>query len=426
MTPRPPSGMDASVPAVVLKMVRDHYSYGRLGAVRTLGRLGVPVYALQESRRAPVALSRFGHHVPWSISETPRPEAVEELCRLGERIGGHPLLFYSDDVETLFVDEHADELRKVFRFPDQPRGLPLRLADKGELFRLCQELDIAAPQTVFPKSRRDVESYIARERTFPVVLKSMNPHLLKQRPQAQSVAVARTERELFELYDSMEVPEEPNLMLQEYIPGGPESVWMFNGYFNADSDCLVAFTGRKIRQHPPRTGVTTLGVCESNASVEDTTRRLMKAIGYRGIVDMGYRFDARDGQYKLLDVNPRLGATFRLFVGGDGMDVVRAMYLDLTGQPVPPTATSDGRKWWVEPFDVWTARALVREHSLTWGQWLRSLRGVREAAWFAADDPMPFLAMIALFVADPINRRLNRSRIGPATQRVVRRILGTQ
>ena len=103
-------------------------------------------------------------------------------------------------------------------------------------------------------------------------------------------------------------------MLQEYIPGGDDDVWMFNGYFDADSDCLVGFTARKLRQTPIHTGATSLGICLPNAEVHETTVRWMKRLGYRGILDIGYRFDARDGRYKVLDVNPRIGATFRLFV----------------------------------------------------------------------------------------------------------------
>ena len=82
------------------------------------------------------------------------------------------------------------------------------------------------------------------------------------------------------------------------------------------------------------------------------TCRFMRALGYRGILDIGYRYDARDGRYKVLDVNPRLGATFRLFVGDDGMDVVRALYRDLTGQPIPASRACVGRKWLVEDLDL--------------------------------------------------------------------------
>ena len=120
---------------------------------------------------------------------------------------------------------------------------------------------------------------------------------------------------------------------------------------------------------------------------------LMRAVGYRGILDIGFRFDARDGQYKLLDVNPRIGGTFRLFVGPDGTDVLRAMYLDLTGQRVPATSLCEGRRWIVEPLDLLSSLTYLRRGDITLRGWVRSLRRVREAAWFALDDPAPFLAL---------------------------------
>ena len=67
------------------------------------------------------------------------------------------------------------------------------------------------------------------------------------------------------------------VLVQEYIPGTPESVWMFNGYFDRRSDCSIGITAKKIRQSPPYTGATTLGVCEANETVHQCTTRLMKA-----------------------------------------------------------------------------------------------------------------------------------------------------
>ncbi len=204
----------------------------------------------------------------------------------------------------------------------------------------------------------------------------------------------------------METPTLHNVMLQEYIPGTPETVWMFNGYFDDQSECKVGFTGKKIRQSPPYTGATTLGVCLANETVRETTVRFMKTIGYRGILDIGYRYDARDGQYKLLDVNPRIGATFRLFVDDCGTDVLRALYLDLTGQEVPASSPHEGRRWVVEPLDIASSLTYGRRGDITMGTWARSFRGVREAAWFATDDPLPFLALWVQLLLDWLPRRI--------------------
>ena len=103
----------------------------------------------------------------------------------------------------------------------------------------------------------------------------------------------------------------------------------------------------------------------------------------------------RDGKYKVLDINPRIGSTFRLFVGNNGLDVARAQYLDLTGQSVPLSESVEGRKWFVEDRDFVSSFRYHYEKSLTFKQWLMSFRGVQESAWFACDDLSPFLMMCA-------------------------------
>jgi predicted ATP-grasp superfamily ATP-dependent carboligase len=223
---------------------------------------------------------------------------------------------------------------------------------------------------------------------FPVMLKGIDGNRLKKRT-GKKMVIVYSARQLRQMYVAMEDPEDPNLMLQEYIPGGDDSIWMFNGYFNASSECLAAFTGRKLRQTPIHTGMTSLGVCLRNDVVEKTTKEFMRALGYKGILDIGYRYDPRDGQYKVLDINPRIGATFRLFVAENGMDVARALYLDMTGQQVPPSHQREGRKWFVES-DLKSCLDYYREGSLTIRQWLGSLRGIEEAGYFAWDDMAPF------------------------------------
>jgi predicted ATP-grasp superfamily ATP-dependent carboligase len=97
--------------------------------------------------------------------------------------------------------------------------------------------------------------------------------------------VVHSRQELLDAYDRMEVRERPNLMLQEYILGGAEPVWMFNGYLDRASRCLVGFTDVKQRQYLPHTGQTSLGVCRRNPVVEQATTEFLAAVGYQGIVD---------------------------------------------------------------------------------------------------------------------------------------------
>ncbi|HET8666568.1 MAG TPA: hypothetical protein VFM10_01230, partial [Terriglobales bacterium] len=267
---------------------------------------------------------------------------------------------------------------------------------------LAKRHHIPTPETVFPTSVDEVRQF-ARTAQFPVMLKGIDGNLLQRRTGRKMVIASSPER-MLESYHRLEDPRQPNLMLQEYIPGKDDAQWMFNGYFNRNSDCLIGFTGRKLRQYPVYTGPTSLGICLRNDAVDQTTRRWMKEIGYRGVLDIGYRYDARDGQYKVLDVNPRIGATFRLFLGDNGMDVARALYLDLTGQHVPFSVQREGRKWIVEK-DIAAFLEYRRDRVLKTSDWLKSLKGIEEFGYFAADDPAPFLRMCMHLVSQTVKDR---------------------
>jgi predicted ATP-grasp superfamily ATP-dependent carboligase len=267
---------------------------------------------------------------------------------------------------------------------------------------LCRQHGIPTPSIAAPESRREVETFLETAK-FPVVVKAIDAEVSMQR-RMRSVTIAQHPEEVLAMYGSEW--DRPNLLLQEFLPGGLGSVWMFNGYFDAQSDPRVAFTGQKLRQCGPDRGPTTLGICRSNEAVAEMMARLAKEVGYRGIIDVGFRYDERDSGFKLLDVNPRIGSSFRLFVGNNGLDVLRALYLDLTGQPVPTTVPRLGRKWIDEPHDLVTTFQLARRDGFRQLEWRRSLRGIEEAAWFARDDLRPFVSFCAATIPRAASRLL--------------------
>lgn len=372
------------IPAVVLEV-----HHGSLGIARTLGREGVEVHGVDADVTLPGFKSRYfrGAHA-WDLLGEQPERTVDFLLDLARKIGTGALLIPTSDETTAFVANHADELAQQFVFARQSADLIERLASKEHNYHLAQEAGIPVPETQFPKNSMDVREFCDHA-TFPVMLKGIEGRRLYDRT-GHKMLIVHTPDELLEAYEWMEDPERPNLMLQELIPGGDDTIWIFNGYFDAQGECRCAFTGRKLRQTPPHMGSTSLGICEPNETVERMTIDFMQHIGYTGILDIGYRYDARDGQYKLLDPNPRVGSTFRLFVGTNDMDVIRYLYMDKTGQPLPQTTPRYGRKWFVEESDFESFTIYRREGQLGFLEWLRSFRGVEESAWFARDDLGPF------------------------------------
>ena len=392
---------DNTTPVVVLKSD----SHGGLNIMRSLGRLGVPVYNVDPNPWAPAFRSRYcrGKFL-WDIEHRPAEESIEYMAGVRRKIGNPCILIPTTDGTARFVADHSRRLGEDFLFQQQPAGLVDALASKREMFHLARRHNVPTPDAVFPQSRQDVLVFLERAR-FPVMLKGIDGQRLWERT-GKKMFITQSKEELLKIYDLAEDRNHPNLMLQEYIPGGDDTIWMFNGYFNTNSDCLVGFTGKKIRQCPIHTGSTSLGICLHNPVVDEITRRFMKAIGYRGVLDIGYRYDARDGQYKVLDANPRIGATFRLFVGENGMDVARALYLDLPGQEAIHSPAKEGRKWMVEDLDMVSSYRYFREGNLRFSEWLRSFRGLEEAAFISTDDPLPFGAMLVTRSAEGVRRLL--------------------
>jgi len=377
--------IDTSVPVVVIAP-----GYHGHGIARSLGRLGVPVYGVHADHRSPAARSRYWReNFYMDMNEASSEESVDWLLGLSRKIGSRPILIPTDDYSCIFVADFADVLKEGFLFPNQPAGLARSLSNKEKMYYLCKMYSIPTPETVFPRCKDDVIEFL-QDTTFPVILKGIDTVALFKQTGRRMVVIEDAES-LLKQYDEMETPENPNLMMQEYIPGGSDMVWMFDGYFDNESNCLFGIPGKKIRQYPAYSGVTSLGVCLANKVVERQTREFMKVIGYRGILDLGYKYDVKTNQYKLLDVNPRIGTTFRLFVDTNGMDVARVLYLDLTGQDFSTGTLQEGRKWVVENFDLISSPTYFRHEKLNLKGWLHSYKGVEEASWFARDDLAPFL-----------------------------------
>jgi D-aspartate ligase len=381
--------MNVSTPVVVLPS--GHHA--GLGIARSLGRLGVPVYSVDEAAWEPAFSSRYcaGRFVLDGKNRS-SGEYLSGLLKIGRKLGGksgnRPILIPTTDREAVWAADNAAALGEVFRFPERDATLVRALCDKSRMQELAQRTGVATAASVVPRSKDDLSRF-TETAAFPVMLKAIDTEHVRRRL-GRTKMLIRTAPELLDVSMKALDGETPNFLIQEFIPGED---WMFDGYFDSNADCLFGVTAKKVRRFPPQTGVTSLGMCLWDETVYKRTTEFMKAIGYRGIVDIGYRRDSRDGQFRILDVNPRIGCTFRLFAATNGMDVVRALYLESTGQAVPSGQVAEGRKWIVEDFDLVSALRSGWTGDLGLKEWFRSLRGVQEAACFSMDDPLPALLM---------------------------------
>ncbi|GAT65223.1 ATP-grasp domain-containing protein [Planomonospora sphaerica] len=408
--------LDPAVPALVLRLDDNVLHHGTLAAVRSLGRAGVEVHAVLEGRHAPASRSRHlaRTHV-WP--DGPRtPEALTSaLEAIASVIGRRAVLLPMDDAGAVFAAEHAAALAPLFLLPGQVPGLPRRLADKSSLAALCAGLGVSHPETHVIATAGDAAAAV-RRLGLPLMAKWARPWLLPPGSGLRSTTQVRTAQEAARLAARTGGPG-GDLLFQRFVPGTAGSDWFFHGYFGDGSSCLFGGAGRKERAYPPRAGLTTLGRWLPNPRVEAAARSLASGLGYRGVLDLDFRYDAAADAYHLLDFNPRLGAQFRLFTDERGLDLVRVLHLDLTGAPPSPGRPAHGRTYLVENYDPFPAFQDRRAHRLTCAGWLRSLREADEFAWFDGDDPLPFLTMARQTMKRGFNRLARRRRSLPAAPR---------
>ncbi|MGP3980456.1 carboxylate--amine ligase [Streptomyces sp. KR80] len=409
---------DTAVPVLLIRLDHNPFHHGTLGAVRSLGRVGIEVHTLVESLDSPVNRSRYVHRAhSWSPGGPSVTQLPETLRRIGRRIGRPAVLIPMDDVSAIVVARHAELLADSYLMPAQPTGLPQRVADKAELATLCASAGVPYPTTVIPASGPEAAA-TARDLGLPVVAKWSRPWLLPRAAGLRSTTLIRTPGEARLLYEHSGRAGS-RLLLQRHLPGTHGTDWFFHGCFGEGAVCLHGGTGRKELSWPVGTGLTAVGTWLPNPEVELAARQLAERVGYRGILDLDFRRDSTTGSYHLLDFNPRPGAQFRLFTDRTGLDVVRALHLDLTGRPVAAGRPVPGRVFMAENYAllsgvaaVTTARPRLRPERRR----LRTGRPYRfpETAWFAADDPAPFAAMAAGWLGRGGVKGLRRLRPRPA------------
>ena len=116
-------------------------------------------------------------------------------------------------------------------------------------------------------------------------------------------------------------------MIQDLIPGDGQQQFAYCAFFKEGKAIGSMVVGRR-RQHPPEFGrASTFVETIELAPLEELSERFLRAINYYGLVELEYKLDPRDGQYRLLDVNGRTWGYHTLGFGA-GVDFPYMLFAD--------------------------------------------------------------------------------------------------
>lgn len=389
MRAEPYPNTDVSVPAIMFRAD----SSCSLAIVRSLGRMGVNVYCIDPDDSAIAFRSRYcAGRYKWDFDKNSAEDSVKFLLDVAAEVGGRPVLLPTFDESNLFVDKCRQDLSKAYRLPQPRVGQMDRLYSKETLYDICLETAVPTPRTLFPHSLEEALNDLATLR-FPVVIKGIDPERLLRYTGGLRITFVHKEEDFADAYRSFDEPGTRNIAVQEFVAGGPRNSWGIAAYFDTQGECRFALTARKLRELPITGGTSTFVETAAGEDMLESLQKIINATGYRGLADVDFCFDPQDGEYKLLDFNPRMGANFRAFVDQQQLDSVRALYLDLTDQRVPAVVPEWGRAWLIEETDLISTIKLLRNGSLSISDWWKSVRQTSEFAFCDSRDMRPALAL---------------------------------
>jgi predicted ATP-grasp superfamily ATP-dependent carboligase len=195
------------------------------------------------------------------------------------------------------------------------------------------------------------------------------------------------------------------LLVQEMIPGGGAGQRSFCAFFK-DRTAVASMTVTRRRQHPSELGRSSTFVETISApGLADPSIRFLSRIGFYGLVEMEYKLDPRDGEWKLLDVNARTWGYHTLGTAA-GVDFPYLLFRDQLGQPVGPATAREGVGWVRLVTDVPNAVRDLRRGRLDVREYVTSLRRVDTEAVFSLRDPLPGLSELGLLPYLAVRRGL--------------------
>lgn len=367
--------------------------YQGLGIVRSLGRRGVPVCVIDDE----MSISRFSkyctHFVKLADLRRGR-EAVKAVIEVGERLGLLGWVLYPTREELVAAfSRNRSQLSRSFRVPT-PEWSSVQWAwDKRNTYRLAKELGIPTPATYYPENIDQLAELDGL--TPPFAIKpAIKEHFIYATKAKAWCAKSHAElRTLFHKAEKLVGPGE--IMVQELIPGGGMQQFAYCAFFSK-GQAIGKMVARRLRQHPLQFGRASTYVETVEVPIlEELSERFLRASHYYGLVELEYKLDPRDGQYKLLDVNARTWGYHSLGPRA-GVDFSYMLYADQVGWAVSPCKGQAGIGWVRMTTDLPAAFVAMVAGDTDFKGYVNSLRSCNVEAVFSRDDPLPGFAEVLL------------------------------
>jgi predicted ATP-grasp superfamily ATP-dependent carboligase len=359
-----------------------------LGIARSLGRRGIPVCVIDDQH----SISQFSRYVTRVVRVKDlrdEHQTVENVLEAGQRYGMKGwVLFPTRDETVVAFSRHRDRLAEFFRVTTPCWNTVKWAWDKKNTYDRAVELGIPVPHTSNPRNEEELSALYSR---LPLAIKPAIKENFFYATGAKAWR-AETPAQLHDLFlkAGRQIKLE-EIMVQEIIPGDGERQYSYCAFFR-DGKAHSTLIAKRMRQHPREFGrAATYVETVEFPEIEELSERFLRAIDFYGLVEMEFKQDPRDGQFKLLDVNARTWGFHSIGIPA-GVDFPYLLFADQLGRSVEPNRARAGVGWLRAVTDLPTVISDLCAGELRLKAYWQSLKRTRAESVFCLQDPMPSLA----------------------------------
>ena len=240
-------------------------------------------------------------------------------------------------------------LEPYYKFACPTPELVAELDTKEFFYKACERHGLAYPRTFGCTS----ENYKAVELPFPFpcIIKASNSvaYWNCKFPHKKKVFVAYSKEEFDAITAAIYSSSyQDNLVLQEYIPGDDNCMQVLNCYSGLDHKVKLMALGRPLleEQTPEGIGNYAAIVNVRDDELMEKMKAFLEDVGWEGFSNFDMKYDARDGKYKLFEMNPRQGRS-SFFVTASGYNLAKWLVEDVVEHKEQELTIADAHHLWM-------------------------------------------------------------------------------
>ncbi len=372
-----------------------------LNVVRSLGRHGISVTGIDYDHTKIGFVSKYCKKLICPHPRKRESSFLNFLVDKGGKLNSKALLIPTSDEFLLCISRNRELLHRYFIYNLPSKEIIEKLNNKEGFYHLATKYNYPVPKTYFPNGESPIEK-IGEEIDYPCIIK------LKYGYYYQDLGVKaikiNSKEELIENYHKL-TKNLNDVMVQEIVPGKDDQQYSLCSYLNSDSVPLASLTSQKLRQLPIEFGVGTMVESCDDPMVKELGLSLLKKINYQGLSEIEFKRDCRDNQYKIIEINTRPWVQINLATRC-GVDFCFLSYMDSIGQHVDTISSLKKEVKWLcfegDFYASFGSSGYIKNGLMTLTDWLFSLKGDKEYAYFAWDDLKPFLHSLLEFIREII------------------------